>query len=165
MKSRSTIINLCLIVSVGCLGAAYTVAGFWQILLTLLIILLFGMLSKKWYRSASGFLLVFMTLTVIGVLVDLSTGLMIIACTFALASWDLIQFEQSLDGNSLLEASTPLETHHMRSLALAGSAGLLLAFLSLNIHLQLSFSMIIFLVLVAIGCLIYGMQYIVKKRN
>jgi hypothetical protein len=164
MKFRSTILNICLMISAGSLGTGYTLAGFWQILPLLLLILLFGMLEKKRFWSATGFLLVYVVLAAIGVVADLSVELMIIACTFALASWELIQFEQSLDGNSLLETSTPLEKHHMRSLALAGSVGLLLAFTSIYIHLQLSFSMIIFLVLITIGCLTYGIRHIVKKR-
>ena len=121
MKFRSTILNICLMISAGSLGAGYTLAGFWQILPVLLLILLFGMLEKKRFWSATGFLLVSVVLAAIGVVADLSVELMIIACTFALAGWELIQFEQSPNGNSLLETSTMLEKHHLRSLVLATS--------------------------------------------
>jgi hypothetical protein len=167
MKFRSMILNSCLIVSTGCLGAGYIFAGYWQILPALLVILLFGIMAKKQLRfwSTSSFLLVYIILAAIGVVADLPVGLMILACTFALASWDLIQFEQSIAGNSMLQTRTLLEKHHLRSLALAASAGLLLAFLSLYVHLQLTFGVIVSLVLIAMGCLLYGMQYSVKKRK
>lgn len=167
MKARSTILNICLIISTGCLGAGYIFDGYWQILPVLLVILVFGMMTKNQlgFWSTSGFLLVYIVLAAIGVVADLPVGLMILACTFALASWDLIQFERNLNENLLLETSTPLKRHHLRSLALAASAGLLLAFMSLYIHLQLPFGVIISLVLIAMGCLIYGMQYIVRKRK
>ena len=167
MKPRSTILNICLIISTGCLGAGYIFDGYWQILPVLLVILLFWMMAKKQlgFWPTSGFLLVYLALAAIGVVADLPVGLMVVACTLALASWDLIQFERNLNENLLLETSTPFEKHHLRSLVLAVSAGLLLAFMSLYIHLQLPFGVIVSLVLIAMGCLIYGMQYIVKKRK
>lgn len=165
MKFRSIILYLGLMISTGSLAAGYFLSGYWQILPVLFVMLIFGILTKKRFWSASGLLLVHIVLAAIGVIAGLPAGLMILTCIAALVSWDLAQFEQSLVGNSHLETSISLEIQHMHALALTALTGLLLALMSAYIDLQLPFGVIVSLVLIAMGGLVYSMQYIVKKKR
>lgn len=167
MKVRSTVFGFCSIISTGSIGVGYFLAGYWQILPGLLVLLFMGIFRKKlkvvW--SSSSYLLAFVVLAAIGVIIGVSVMLMILACTAALASWDLWHLEQDLDGNTCSKSSASFQQYHLRSLAFASSTGLVLAILSANISLHLTFGAIIPLVLIAVGGLIYGMEYIGKKKR
>ena len=167
MKIHSTVLNICLIISTGCLGAGYILAGYWLILPVLLSIVFFWIITRNRsvFWSASGLLLAYVLLAAFGLTAGLSSTLMIVACTAALVSWDLILFNQSMVTNSLARSIVALEKTHLLSLAVAASAGLMLALLSSNINLHFSFVIIILLVLTTIGGLIFGMQYIMKKKH
>ena len=167
MKAHSITLTICLIISTGCLGAGYIFAGYWLILPAFLVMGLIWILMKKQpvFWSASTFLLAYIILAAVGIIANLSTELMIITCTTALASWDLIQFNQSIAGNSLRKKNASLERYHLHSLAVAASAGLFLAFIGSSINLHLPFGVIVILVLVTMGCLIYSVQYILKIKQ
>ena len=162
----SIILIICLIISTGCLGAGYILAGYWQILAVFPLMALFWIYTKN--RSAfwadSSFLLAYLVLAAIGIVDDQSLVLMIIACTTALVSWDLMQFNQSMVGCSIPDANAALEKYHLNSLALAASAGLILALSSIYINLQFPFGVTILLVSIAMGCLLYSMRYIRSKK-
>jgi len=166
MTFRTIILNICLIISTGCLGTGYILAGYWLILPALLAMVLFWIFTKDQpvFWSASSLLVVIVILAAIGITVDLSLTLMIIACTTALVSWDLIQFNQSMVGNSLRKTNASVEKYRLHSLALAASTGLMLVLISSYINLQFTFGLIVFLVLIAMGCLVGSMQYIMKKN-
>jgi hypothetical protein len=167
MKIRALRLYLCLVIATACLGVGYFLAGYWQIVPILLgtFVIWAWMKKQSGAWSASSFLLVYTVLAAVGVLADLSTALMIIACGFALASWDLLRFEQSIVGNATCHTGTSLEKHHLRSLAVAMATGLLFTIMSLYIHLQLPFVVIVSLVLIALGGLTYGVQYIKKAKR
>ena len=167
MKFRTFILNIGLIISTGSLGVGYFLAGYWQIVPVLFGILFLGIIVMKTQpvvSLSSSFLLAYIILAVIGVVADLSVELMIIACTFALVSWDLMLFEHSLVGDSALQTNTSLEKHHLRSLSIAIAAGLLLAFVSLYVRLALPFGVIVSLVLIVTGFLTYSVQHISNTR-
>ena len=168
MKSHSTLpIITCLAISSGCLAAGYILAGYW------LIFLAFPLMSIAWlltykrstFLSASILLSAYVILAAVGIIAELSSTLMVIACTVALASWDLLQVDQSASGYSPGKTNGVLEKYHLNSLALAVSTGLILSLISANISLQFPFVLIAILVLLAAGSLIYNMQYIVNKRK
>jgi hypothetical protein len=169
MKSHSTllIIIACLAISSGCLAAGYILAGYW------LIFLAFPLMSIAWlltykrstYLSASILLSGYVILASVGIIAKLSSALMVIACTAALASWDLLQIDQSASRYSPGKTNGLLEKYHLNSLALAASTGLILSLISANISLQFPFVLIAILVLLAAGSLIYSMQHIVNKRK
>jgi len=144
---RSIILTVCLIITTVCLGAGYILAGYWLILPVFLAMLLFWIFTKNQpvFITASSLLVVFVILAVIGITADLSLILMIVACIAALVSWDLMQFKYSL--------------------GLAAFAGLTLALISSYINMQFPFVLILLLVLTTVGGLIYGMQYILKKKH
>ena len=161
MKHHSIILNICLILSTGCLVLGYIMAGYWQIFPLFLVMPIFWIYTKKQtvFWAASSLLLMYLILAAVGILIDLSVALMIIGCTTALASWDLIQFEQSIIENAMLKK------YHLRSLALAVSAGIMLSFVSVYIKLQLPFGVVAFLTLAAILGLTYSVQFMKKKNT
>lgn len=167
MESHSTLILTCLAISSGCLAAGYILAGYWLIFLAFPLMLIAWLLTYKrsTYLSASILLSGNVILASVGIIADLSSALMVIACTTALVSWDLLQLDQSASGYPLGKKNGALEKYHLNSLALAASTGLILSLISANISLQFPFVLIAILVLLAAGSLIYSMQYIVNKRK
>jgi hypothetical protein len=166
MKRLLIINRACVLTAVGSLSLAYLLAGYWQILLAFSAMSVFWILLKRWsvFRTSSALLSMFVLLTAIGVTLNLSILLILIACTAALAGWDLANFTESGVGNQRSEAELRLERTHLRSLAMAIFAGLSVAFISSSMNFQIPFWVTIFLVLIAIGCLTYGMQSLVKNR-
>jgi len=167
MTIRSIILTICLIISTLCLGAAYILAGYWLILPVFLAMLVFWIFTRNQpvFISASSLLVIFVILAAIGITADLSLILMIVACIAALVSWDLMQFNQSMVGNSLHKTSASLEKNHLYSLALAAFAGLTLALISSYINMKFPFILILFLVLMVMGCLAGSIQYIRVKKH
>ncbi|MBN1668681.1 MAG: hypothetical protein JW862_16425 [Anaerolineales bacterium] len=159
MKLRSLLLTLSLLLAAGCLSAAYLLAGYWQIIpILLLLALLWGFTcSRSRFWAASSLLIAFVILAAYGALNDLWLPLIILACTGALAAWDLLQFDPPAAGDAL-------ESQHLRALAGAIVAGLLLALFSASLNLHLSFGVIVILVLIAIGGIFYGIQAIIKPR-
>ena len=167
MKSRSMLTLTCLAISSGCLAAGYILSGYWQIFLVFPLMLIAWLLTYKrsTYLSASILLSGYVILASIGIIAELSSTLMIIVCTTALISWELLQDNQRVSGYPLGETNGALKKYHLNSLALAASAGLTLALIGANITLQIPFVVTAFLVVLALGSLIYSMQYTVNKKH
>jgi len=106
----------------------------------------------------------FVFIVVAGVLVEFSILLMAVACTAALAWWDLANFEQSIVNNQPLETLFLLERYHLQSLAMAVTGGLMLVFVGSVLNLQIPFIGTVLLVSIAIGCLSYALQSLEKKN-
>ena len=157
---------ICFMIAAICLAAGYVWGGYWLIFPAFLAMILFWLVMKRksFFGAASSLLLVYVFLAAIGVIANLSLSLMVIGCTTALASWDLAHFNHGMGGNPLFEAKESLEKHHMQSLAVMYGASLLLALISSYINLQFPFGVMVFLVLVAMGCISYGLQYIKRNR-
>ncbi|HLO15546.1 MAG TPA: hypothetical protein VK206_12000 [Anaerolineales bacterium] len=111
--------------------------------------------SDFWLASI---LLIMFLLAAVGMMANLSTPLMIIASTAALAWWDLTHFGQSIVIDQPFETRPLLERTHLQSLVLAISAGLILAFVSAYLDLQISFVGMVLLVVFTIGCLTYAVD-------
>jgi 4-hydroxybenzoate polyprenyltransferase len=166
MKILSITNDICLMIAAACLATGYILGRHWLIVPAFLIMVLFWMITKKRsvFWSASCLLLVYVFLAAIGVIANLSLSLMVVGCTTALVSWDLAHFNHG-EGNPLFEAKGSLEKHHMQSLSVMYGASLLLALIASFINLQISFGILVFLVLMAMGCLTYSMQFIMKKNR
>lgn len=162
MKIHSITNNICLMIATACLGAGYILNGCWLITPAFLVMVFFWIIMKKRsaFWSASSLLLVYVFLAAIGVAVNLSLPLMVISCITSLASWDLTHFNQSMVGNPLFENKAKLEKHHLQSLAIMFGTSLLLELISSYINLQFPFGVIVFLVLMAVGGLVYSIQFI-----
>ncbi len=152
--------------SITCLGFPYILAEEWLIMPFFLAVLGLWVIMQKRsvFWSASFLLSVLVFFAAIGMLANLSTPLMVIACTAALAWWDLADFAQSIVVGQPPESTRLLEKDHLQSLALAGTAGLVLALATSYFNLQISFLGTVLLVLFTVGCLMYAMQSLVKKN-
>lgn len=166
MKTHLIILNVCRVISIGSLGAGYILGGYWLILPVFLAMGILWLIMNRYspYWSASSLLLMEVALAIIGVTLNLSIYLMVIGCTAALAGWDLSNFRQAINDQPPLGTAARLEKTHLQSLGMAVFTGLFLAFISSSINLQFPFGVVIFLVLMAMGGLVYGVQYLVRKR-
>jgi hypothetical protein len=166
MKVHSIILNVCRVMSIGSLGAGYILGGYWLILPVFLAMGIFWLIMNRYspFWSASSLLLIDVALAVIGVTLNLSIYLMVVGCTTALACWDLTHFRHTMIHNPPLGADVRLERYRLQSLATAVFTGLFLAFISSYINLQFPFGIMVFLVLMTLGCLVYGVQYLVRNR-
>lgn len=152
--------------SVTCLSFPYLLAGHWPIMLIFLVMAAFWRFLKKRsvFWSSSILLMVFVLIAVAGMMAEYSVLLMAVACTAALAWWDLANFEQSIVVNQPLETLFLLERYHLLSLAMAVSGGLILAFVGSFLNLQIPFIGTVLLVSLAIGCLTHALQSLEKKN-
>jgi hypothetical protein len=87
-----------------------------------------------------------------GLLAKAPALLMILSATFALASWDLVLFDDILADNPISSTSTItlFQNRHYRSLALALGFGLLIVLVGRTIQVQISFVIIGLCVLLAL---------------
>jgi len=166
MKVHSIILNVCRVMTIGSLGAGYFWGGYWLILPVFLAMGIFWLIMSRYspFWSSTGLLLIDVALAVIGVTLNLSIYLMVVGCTTALACWDLTHFRHTMIDNPPLATDARLERFRLQSLATAVFMGMSLAFIGAFIKLQFSFGVMVFLVLVAVGCLTYGVQYLVRNR-
>ena len=167
MKVHSIILNFCLVTSAGCLGAGYILGGYWLIMPIFLAMATFWVIMKKrsLFWSSSSQLMVYVVLATIGVTLNLSIYLMVVGCTTALACWDLTHFRDTMIDNPPFGTDARLERYRLQSLATAVLTGLFLALISMYINLQFPFGVMALLVLMAMGCLVYGVQYLVRCIN
>ena len=166
MKTHSIVLVFCLVTTVGCLGIGYILSGYWWILPVLLAMGIFWMTTKNrsTFWSASILLVAYVILAVIGVTLNHSIHLTVPGCAAALACWDLIHFRQSIDGTPRHKFDMLLERYCLKSLAIAVVTGLSLAFIGSSINLHFSFGVMVSLVLVAMGCLTYGVHLMTMNR-
>jgi hypothetical protein len=160
MKSHSILLKICLAFSTVCLCAGYISTGYWQILFVFPILALIWLFVVKYsvFWSASIFLVVYVLLAAIGIFADLSRFLMLIASTTALASWELMQFNQKQVEISLLKSNNLLEKNHIKTLALATSTGFVFMLISSSISLELPFIVTSILVLILFGGFLFGVR-------
>lgn len=166
INAYSLLIIACLTISTGCLTVRYIFAGYWQIVMLFPLLLIFWLLIHKRsiYLSASIFLIGYVILAAVGIMLEFPVGLMVIACVAAMVSWELLLFDQSNAGTSLDKSNFLREKYHLTSLALTASVGLTVALISANVSLRIPFVVVVFLVLIFMGCLIYGVQFVAKKK-
>lgn len=96
-------------------------------------------------------------------IIRLQPVIMIVAVSASLASWDLMHFNQDLQGVFHAASLIRLKKHHLNSLWLATSAGLFLALIGASLSLRLSFALTLLLALLAIGSLLFGVRYMVDE--
>jgi len=166
MKNHIIVQRICLLTSIICLSFPYLLAGHWPIMLIFMVMAAFWRFIKERsvFWSSSVLLMVFVFIAVAGVMAEFSTLLMAVACTAALAWWDLANFEQNIVVSQPLETLFLLERYHLQSLAIAVSGGLILVFVGSFLNLQIPFIGTVLLVSLAIGCLTHALQSLEKKN-
>lgn len=166
MDLHAVLGRICLFISIACLGASYILAGYSWIVFAFLgigILWFFLKRSSVFWATASP-MLACVLLAAIGTVLDLSLPLMVLGCAASLAFWELAAFRQSLPGNRSSPQAVSLERSHLRSLALAVCAGLVLAVTVSQVDLQVPFGLTVLLVLIAVGGLTYGLQSVIRDR-
>jgi hypothetical protein len=166
MKISSMMFILCLLLTVSCLGFGYLSAGYWQVLVAVVFLAILWVFVRKRSRfwAAAILLLGSAMLAARGMLINISPLLMVIACTAGLVSWDLYLFNGEVSKNSLPHAEAFLARNHMRALAMAAMAGLLLALAGVFIRFELPFGSLVLLALMVVGGLLYSVQYLNRSR-
>ena len=160
MILHSIVNRTCLVVSIVCLGSAYVQSGYWWMLLAFPAMAVFWMALKQRsaFQTASGLLFTYVFLAAAGILTGVSVVLLAIGCTAALACWDLTIFGHELADSIPRNDDPRLAKHHLQSLGVALLVGLILAFVSLYLELNIPFIAVVFLVLLAVGGFTYGLQ-------
>lgn len=166
MQLHSILKKIFFVASIACLGLPYILSGNWITLIIFLAMTFLGTIMKKWsvFWSTSSLLFIDVFFAAIGVVVHLPVLLMVGGCTSALVSWDLTNFGQGMVKLQRLEAVERLERYHLQSLLIAISLGLILALISSYANLQISFGATVLFVLIAVGCLTFGLQTLIKKN-
>ena len=159
MKSHSIIRVICALIAALCMAIAYVPRAGWLAWLGIPAAAVFWLMTKKraacW--SASSLLAIYLVLAIMGMLQHAAPAVMVVGSVFALAAWDLADFSQSLrDG--LRGETGPLERRRLQSLALMVGGSLLLGVGIIGLRLQLSFGLVVLLVLLATGGLLYAVQ-------
>jgi hypothetical protein len=134
-------------------------------LLVFLLIAIIWVLLKKHSSSwaASSVLLVYVLFAAIGIALELSLVLIIIATMMALIYWDLAEFNQGVSIQENAQSQNSLEHHHLISLFLVVSLSLVLILTGTLIRINIPFGGLVVLSLAAIGGFIFGIQNIVKS--
>ena len=160
MELHSLVNRVCLGIAITCLVLAFLLAGYWLILVAFLLMILIWIRfrNKPVFYSASSLLLVYVLLSVVGIFANLSTWLLVLGCTAALACWDLTIFGDGIKDNTSMGGGLKLEQHHLKSLAAVVSTGLVSASMSSFIKLNLPFIAVVFLVLLGVGCFTYSLS-------
>ena len=165
MPLRSTILTLSFITSTICLGAGYLAARKWLVIpvFVLAYILWFTLKNRSLFWSASTIFLLYIFIAGCGISTNLSVPLMVTGGFAALLTWDLITFNRSGIGSDASSNGNLLEKYHLKSLSLATLAGILATVGAAFLNFQLSFEVVVVLVLIAAGCLILGIQALEKN--
>lgn len=152
----------CLLVSLGCLIAAYAAIGRVTIGVGMSVLVLLWIATQKTSHSvaASGLLAVYFLLGVAGVLLQAPVLVIVLGCVAALAAWDLNDLRTTAETDPPDENG--LEKHRLKALALATGVGLASASLATVIRLRLPFGVVALLVLLVLGCILYGVRSLVN---
>jgi hypothetical protein len=146
------------------LAAAWTMAGYWPVGLSLLILTPLSLyLVKRKYLPALSLALVLVVLAAaIGLWrkLDLSLALLAVFCT--LAAWDLDSFSRRLSFASAEDNPTLLERQHLLRLSLILLLAAGISYLSISIHVESSFEWSAILVIATftgIGALVSWLRH------
>ena len=142
-----------MIVSLLCFAAGYGMGGSWAGFGAVAVVFAGWLLGRKY--PASGLphlcLIVSVGIAAAGILIGLSYGLMIAGAIFALAAWDTLYLNASLDSISSGVKTRRYELTHLRSLALVLGLSVLVAVLGGFVSIKLPF----FILVLGVGLVIY----------
>ncbi len=155
MSLRKTFFFICLLISVSCLAAGYGIVG--QRTGTLIAILLgpAWLLARKYSTTPLPLicLLVSVGLAVAGRLIGAPSLWMILGSGVALAAWDLLFLDATLEGNSLGQQTRQYENKHLQSLMLALGSGLFATLLGRLLNLQIPLMLLILFIICSLFAL------------
>jgi len=142
-----------------CLGLAALILiavnlliGYWQLALTTLVLLILWGWGVHWKRRwAATASLVGLSLELAsGVLLDLGIGWLVVSMVSLLVAWDLQWFDWRIGAAEQIIGEKELVLSHLSRIAVVASIGILLAMVTLFIHIKFSFGIAILLGLLVI---------------
>jgi len=164
MSRRRIFFVICMLISAACLAAGYASAGQWIGAVLAIILAAAWLLARRYPGADLGFicLLGSVCLAVAGQLSRAQPVLMTCGAGAALAAWDLLGLDETLNGGE--PQNREYENRHLQALASALGSGLLLAVLGRLLNLQVPF----IVVAVSVGVLLFGLDRVwlhIKKRG
>lgn len=152
MDLRKIFFAACLVLSVLCLAAGYGFAGQWLGVGMAIITGPAWLLARKYSDSGLPLicLLASVGMAVVGRLTGVTPLLMICGSGMALAVWDLLLLDVTLESNSSGEQTRQYEKKHLQSLVLALGFGLCAAFLGRLLTLQVPFVLLVLFVILTV---------------
>ena len=165
LSLRKASFVICMIVSVFCLVAGYSIPGQWIGALAAILMVPAWLFARKYPDSWPPYicLLASICLAVVGKLTGAVPLLMIFGSGFTLAVWDLLFLDAALGSNSSGEQTRQYENKHLQSLALALGFGLSVSFLGRLLILQIPFLVLVILIAVALFGLERFWSYVKKE--
>ena len=119
-------------------------------------------LKNLWEAASLGWFVLFITGAAVGVVVGLSSLLMLASILASLAYWDLDSFQRRLELVKADEATLKLEKNHLRKLLIVLSVGLVVSLVGLSLQLKLSFGWAVVLSLGIFASLGWGIEALRK---
>ena len=113
----------------------------------------------------SFFFVVFLGLTLLGSLRNISVAFMLLALSSDLAAWDLSRFQARISQEEESASKTLLELKHLQKLAITLSIGFLLALLPTFIHISLNFVVFLFILFLLMLTLRKSILYLRKEAK
>jgi hypothetical protein len=132
-----------------CLTTGYGLVGRWGLLALAGLAWLAGVVAASWSMAV---FVVLVGLAAVGICVGARPTLMILGAALALASWDLVNWEDFVADGLPADTSAQFEWRHHTYLALALGSGLLVVIIGQLVSFQLPFGILVLLVaLVLLG--------------
>ena len=151
----------CLVLSIALLATGYSIH---HLLWATLGILVFGILWSlglvlRWDWILIPALYASFGIAAYGLILGISTALLISAAIFSLLAWDLAEFQVRLRKASPEEDTSTLEKRHLLRLVVPALIGGALSAFALTIHLRLLFEWLVVLML----CMVWGIGQVVHR--
>ncbi len=150
------------IAAAACLLLGYVLVSEWLTLFAIPVMVLLWIASarRSSFWTASGLLVIYIVLAVVGIIRHAPALLMAVGCASALAGWDLSDPRGQATAGELHGSDSALEKSRLRSLAAAVGASLLLMLLATAFRVRLPFGLIIFLALLLTASVLYAVHYL-----
>jgi hypothetical protein len=166
MPQRKALFLVSLVIALVCLAGGYGTTGQWVGAILVFLIILAWPFSQRFHLtwSAPACLVSLVFLAAAGLLAGAPAFLMIPGAVAALAAWDLLGLDRTMQGSSPSETARQFEQNHIRSLALALGLGVLVAVTGSLLILQFPFIILIGLVLLNLFGLDRVFWYLKNRR-
>lgn len=150
--TQTTLLYAAMLVAFLALAAGFLLASIWLGMPAILALAGFWFLGevKGWGWASHLSLALIVVITGVGLLLNMPAPLAVVTAVAALAAWDIGHLQRLLAGNGRIDNRQEIEQQHRQRLLWVMGASLVLALVAATLRLQFSFSMALFLGLLAI---------------
>ena len=166
MTKRKLLFFTCMILSVICWLGGYALLSLWPgAVISLLLGVIWWLAWKNPSPAMAGFcLVVSLLLGGAGVLLNVSSWLMICGAVTALGAWDLLSLNLTLGNISAAAQNQRYENQHLKTLLFVLGGGLLLALLGELLAFQIPFFILLLLVAGLVFLLERFWNFMIKRQ-